>query len=244
MENGQIMNSSAIQDSFMMKTLDGEETSKSHNDITTKRMKNRERQRRYRARKRLEADMKKASVTNQPRPPQVEVELYRHHNNYITPIPCKRNWKKDARRAHACKNLEETHNAAVISALPLNIESQTVCPAPGIMMGPPQERKIHSKNSVSLWSSETGKTKFGRRDWKAEARTSAITDRMGDIKDIASKLTIADRCHNQFLHDDPTVPTLTLAIIRKGGTDTGRALQVTTSSRTLFTSHNGGDPCI
>ncbi|RQO84863.1 hypothetical protein POPTR_001G142300v4 [Populus trichocarpa] len=171
MENGKIINPSIIQDGFMTKTHDEEELSKSHND-TTKRLKNRERQRRYRARKRREADTKKASVTNQPTPPRGEVELNGHHNNNITPNPCKRNWKKDARRAHACKNLEETHNAAVITALPFNIKSQTVCSAPGIMTGPSQERETHSKNSVSLWISETDKTKFGRRDWKAEARSN------------------------------------------------------------------------
>ena len=170
MENGKIIDSSIIKDGFMIKTLDEEELSKSHNDITTKRLKNCERQRRYRARKRLEADTKKASVTNQPTPQQVEVELNGHHNNSVTPNPCKRNWKKDARRAHACKNLEETHNAAVITALPFNIKSQTVCSAPGIMTGPSQERESHSKNSVSLWISETPETKYGRRDWKAEAR--------------------------------------------------------------------------
>lgn len=170
MENGKIIDSSIIKDGFMIKTLDEEELSKSHNDITTKRLKNCERQRRYRARKRLEADTKKASVTNQPTPPQVEVEPNGHHNNSVTPNPCKRNWKKDARRAHACNNLEETHNVAVTTALPFNIKSQTVCSAPGIMTGPSRERESHSKNSVSLWISETPETKFGRRDWKAEAR--------------------------------------------------------------------------
>lgn len=63
--------------------------------------------------------------------------------------------------------MEETRNASAISALPLNIESQTVCLANARMTGAPQERKNHSENSVSLWSGETYNTKPGRRDWKA-----------------------------------------------------------------------------
>ncbi|KAG6782493.1 hypothetical protein POTOM_011900 [Populus tomentosa] len=43
--------------------------------------------------------------------------------------------------------MEETRNASAISALPLNIESQTVCLATARMTGAPQERKIHSENS-------------------------------------------------------------------------------------------------
>ena len=65
--------------------------------------------------------------------------------------------------------MEETRNASAISALPLNIGSQTVCLATARMTGAPQERKIHSENSVSLYCGETYNTKLGRRDWKAEA---------------------------------------------------------------------------
>lgn len=66
--------------------------------------------------------------------------------------------------------MEETRNASAISALPLNIESQTVCLATARMAGAPQERKIHSENSVSLCCGETYNTKLGRRDWKARGK--------------------------------------------------------------------------
>ncbi|KAJ6942999.1 hypothetical protein NC652_008713 [Populus alba x Populus x berolinensis] len=104
MENGRIMNSSVIQDGFMMKTHDEEEPSKIHNDIITNCLKN------------------------------------------------------------------QTRNASAISALPINIESQTVCLATARMTGAPQERKIHSENSVSLCCGETYNTKLGRRDWKARGK--------------------------------------------------------------------------
>ncbi|KAJ7003614.1 hypothetical protein NC653_008734 [Populus alba x Populus x berolinensis] len=64
MENGRIMNSSVIQDGFMMKTHDEEEPSKIHNDIITNCLKNREWQHRYRALKRLEADMKDILISS------------------------------------------------------------------------------------------------------------------------------------------------------------------------------------
>lgn len=170
MENAQNMNATGTQDNFVVKPLDSNERSRSRSDIMTRRLKNRERQRRYRARKRLEADTKKAYVMSQLATPQVEPEPNGNHNNYITRMPCKRNWKKDARRANACKNLEGTPTTTVVSDVALNIESQTVCLAPGIIADPPLERKIHCENSLSMPSSEIHKTKLGRRDWKAEAR--------------------------------------------------------------------------
>lgn len=172
MEAEQTLTCSEIQDDFIANALEQKLHSRGVSDITTKRLKNRERQRRYRARKRLEADSKKASVTNQSTtsPPQVEVELNGHHNGYIIHTPCKRNWKKDARKVRACKNLEETHTGPFISALPLDIECQPTCLAPGIMTEPPQEKQVNFENAPSLPSCETHKTKLGRRDWKAEAR--------------------------------------------------------------------------
>ncbi|KAJ9135051.1 hypothetical protein P3X46_032272 [Hevea brasiliensis] len=168
MENRRNVNAIGTQDSIIMKSLEKKERLRSRNDIMTRRLKNRERQRRYRARKRLEADMKKSSVTNHSTTPQGDLEINENHNNYITRVHCKRNWKKDARRAHACKNLPEVPSAAVVSGLTLSTESQTQS-ALEAAIEPPLERKSHSENLLSLQSSET-KTNLGRRDWKAEAR--------------------------------------------------------------------------
>lgn len=167
MENRPNLNATGTQDSDIMKPLEQKERFRSRNDMMTRRLKNRERQRRYRARKRLEADMEKSSVTNQSSIPQGELEINGNHNNYITRVYCKRNWKKDARRAHTCKSLQEA-SAAVISGVTLNSESQTHSLVPEVAIQPLIERKSHSENSLSM-PGET-KTSLGRRDWKAEAR--------------------------------------------------------------------------
>ncbi|XVF13622.1 hypothetical protein REPUB_Repub08aG0223500 [Reevesia pubescens] len=142
---------------------------KSYNDIMARRLKNRERQRRYRARKRLEADMKKPHVLSQPTIPQVELQLNGILNIGTTRVHCKRDWKKDARRAHICKGQEDTLNASVQSTL-MTVESQTPCLPPGIRSEGSLERESHSENSHNLGNCETRKPKLGRRDWKADAR--------------------------------------------------------------------------
>ncbi|BBH02887.1 hypothetical protein Prudu_013595 [Prunus dulcis] len=96
---GKDMNAAQTQDSFIMKPIDQRERTRSRNDVLTRRLKNRERQRRYRARKRLEADMKKPSIIKQSPPPQVEVQMNGFVSNYVPRVHCKRDWKKDARRA-------------------------------------------------------------------------------------------------------------------------------------------------
>ncbi|KDP34323.1 hypothetical protein JCGZ_12671 [Jatropha curcas] len=168
MENRRNMNIIGAQDSIIMKSFEQKQRSRSRNDINARRLKNRERQRRYRARKRLEADMKKSSLRNQPTTPEGEPQLNGNHENCITRVHCKRNWKKDARRAHACKNLEEVPNAAIISDLNSSSESLKHFLGPGVAVEPPIERNNHSENSLSLASDM--KAKLGKRDWKAEAR--------------------------------------------------------------------------
>ncbi|KAI9177302.1 hypothetical protein LWI28_013446 [Acer negundo] len=163
MEDGQNMNPAATQDSLMMKSLDQRDHTKSRSDIMTRRLKNRERQRRYRARKRLEADTKKSSVPNQTTTPQIELQLNGNLSNSVTRVYCKRDWKKDARRASTFKG-QDTPNGSVKPAT----ESQTLCLPSGNKAEALQERECYS---FSLVDCETNKTKLGcRRDWKADAR--------------------------------------------------------------------------
>ena len=165
MEDGLNMNPSGIQGSLVTKT-----NANSYNDIMTRRLKNRERQRRYRARKRLEADMQKTHVRSQPTIQQVELQLNGIINNAMAHVDCKRDWKKDARRAHICKGQEDTLNASVQSTLIINTESQTPCLPSGLRAEGQLERECHSENSHNLVNCETRKRKLGRRDWKADAR--------------------------------------------------------------------------
>ncbi|CAN0842907.1 hypothetical protein LINGRAHAP2_LOCUS3712 [Linum grandiflorum] len=65
----------------------------------TRRLKNRERQRRYRARKRLEADKGRSSVANiQSDPAKLDVGKGHRSSKYETRVHCTRKWKKEARR--------------------------------------------------------------------------------------------------------------------------------------------------
>ncbi|XWS49565.1 hypothetical protein CRYUN_Cryun12cG0014000 [Craigia yunnanensis] len=165
MEDGPNMDPSGTQSSLVTDT-----NAKSYNDIMTRRLKNRERQRRYRARKRLEADMQKSHVRSQPTIPQVELQLNGILNNAMAHVHCKRDWKKDARRAHICKGQEDTLNASVQSTVTITAESQTPCLPSGIRAEGPLERECRSENSHNLGNCETRKPKLGRRDWKADAR--------------------------------------------------------------------------
>ncbi|KAL6349502.1 hypothetical protein AAG906_034159 [Vitis piasezkii] len=63
------MSASRGKDSVSMKSVDQRER------MMTRRLKNRERQRRYRARKRLQADMERGSILNQSSPVPVELQL-------------------------------------------------------------------------------------------------------------------------------------------------------------------------
>uniref|UniRef100_A0A2P2P0T8 BZIP domain-containing protein n=1 Tax=Rhizophora mucronata TaxID=61149 RepID=A0A2P2P0T8_RHIMU len=167
MENGWNFRSAEMHDGLTMVPYDQKEHSRSRTDIMTRRLKNRERQRRYRARKRLEAEMKRTPAINQSAAAQIVMEMNVVHNSPAAYTYCTRDWKKDARRAHASKSLEEAHCAAAISAMASNIECRSLS---GKLTETPQERNFHSENCLSLLSSETDKTNLGRRDWKAEAR--------------------------------------------------------------------------
>lgn len=162
MENNQ--SASGTQDSSIMKSVDQGARSKGRNDIMTRRLKNRERQRRYRARKRLEAETKKPFVVEETAAVQVELQPNGNHNNFMTRIYCKRDWKKDARRAHVLKHqqMNGSIDPATLTSVPevaclvIGNKSETV---PEVQSGP-----------SSVVRNETPRVVLGRRDWKAEAR--------------------------------------------------------------------------
>lgn len=169
MENGQNMNALGKENSFVMNPLNERDHAKSNSDIMNRRLKNRERQRRYRARKRLEADMKKACTINYSTPLQIEMQVNEVPSNCLTSIHCRRDWKKDARRAHAVKEQEVMSNGPVIAGLTLANESRATLLPSGAEAKPPTESELQSKNSPVYDNSEIRATP-GRRHWKADAR--------------------------------------------------------------------------
>lgn len=166
MENRQ--SSSGSQDNSMMKSIDQRaHSSKGRGDLLTRRLKNRERQRRYRARKRREAGTTNSFVVEQAAAVQVELQPNGNYNNFVTRIYCNRDWKKDARRAHIMKHQEMNRfidhsstltNVPVVTCLGIGNKSETML-----------DRKTQSGSSSVVYN-ETPRTVLGRRDWKAEAR--------------------------------------------------------------------------
>lgn len=141
-------------------------------DMIARRLKNRERQRRYRARKRLEADMKKSCLLGQHALLPSEAQSNGHFINvnpsqFVLPLEAQTNgvavtyearvysgrkWKQDARRAHLFQEQMETSN---VPGMPL-------CSA-----RPPLE----AGSNLECHSNPAGK-----RDWKADARNKASVD--------------------------------------------------------------------
>ncbi|CAA0838084.1 Unknown protein [Striga hermonthica] len=139
---------------------DEKENGTSPDDILVRRLKNRERQRRYRARKRHQADLIKTSTDNQSSLPihhqkmpsefisvPVEVEIPEGSTSpdRVTRVHCQRDWKKDARNAHMHKNQE-----------------------PGSI----DRADLPSDNlsNVPVDNDATNRVQPSRRHWKAEAR--------------------------------------------------------------------------
>ncbi|XP_052210115.1 uncharacterized protein LOC127813266 [Diospyros lotus] len=137
-----------------MEPSDQREQMKSNSDLMTRRLKNRERQRRYRARKRLEADMKKGSTLTNASPLQVEMQGSGVVGNHVSTVHCKRNWKKDARSAHAAMSRVSTSTNECLG------EAEAK---------PLVQSEIPSVNFIVQNGSERSVTP-GRRHWKAEAR--------------------------------------------------------------------------
>ncbi|KAM7256009.1 hypothetical protein ACFE04_011750 [Oxalis oulophora] len=134
-------------------------------DIAIRRMKNRERQRRYRAKKRLEAENRKSAIIRQSNFSQAalqpdsktlstfsqELQSNSNLNAFVTRILCTRKWKKDARNAHKL----DGHR-----------ESRAGCTGLESML----EMKIEHENPSSPITCVTTKTVLARRDWKSDAR--------------------------------------------------------------------------
>lgn len=167
MENGKNMNATGTQDSFMMKPHDQRQRTRGHLDVITRRLKNRERQRRYRARKRLEAESKTSSVITQSAPPQMDLQQNKIHSPCMTRVHCKRDWKKDARRARTSKDQDVIANGTV----KLTSENQTPSLPSGTKAEPSFEKgPSEVSHSLSEVNSEMHRTISGRRDWKGDAR--------------------------------------------------------------------------
>lgn len=165
------MNAAQGQDNSTSQLVNQRDT-KTHNDIMIRRMKNRERQRRYRARKRVEADTKKSSILDQS-PPPLEPQLNGVISNYTPRVHCKRNWKKDARRAHILEGSEVTPNGYVSPTVVSNRETQTSLSS-GTKAEALFERESHPDVSTNLVGYETHKARSGRRNWKADARKKKV----------------------------------------------------------------------
>lgn len=141
-------------------------------EIMARRLKNRERQRRYRARKRLEEDMKRSYMVQQcdwlPNEKQQQQQqqqlcgtstefgnqqVSRSNatvNSSSDRVHCSRKWKKDARQAHLFRNQENLPNKLVHSV------------------------KATLESEFTVKTNQTSSTR--RRDWKAEARSKSKTE--------------------------------------------------------------------
>ncbi|XP_051129159.1 uncharacterized protein LOC127250055 [Andrographis paniculata] len=182
MDNGQ--NSDCNQmDGSMVLHLEKKESMRSPDNILVRRLNNRERQRRYRARKRREADLKKASTTDQSISPHqyqhmpaefvsvpVEVEALQTltPTDYVTRVHCQRDWKKDARRAHM---LEKQESSPVV---------QTNFEAAVVMESVTKSNLVSSHSTPSIFDNNaTRKLVPNRRHWKAEARNRKVQTEHG-----------------------------------------------------------------
>lgn len=157
MENGENMNSLGREISFLMDPHDQRDHAKSNKDIMTRRLKNRERQRRYRERKRLESAMKKACTINNSKPLLLlEMHVNGNPDKVVTTIRRRRDWKKDARRAHAVKEQEVKLNNVVVAGFTSANESQLAL----LPSGSEANQQIESERRFTPV----------RRHWKADAR--------------------------------------------------------------------------
>lgn len=167
-------------DGSMVLHHDEKDASRSPDDILVRRLKNRERQRRYRARKRQEADLRKASSVDQSTPlhfPQmhteflsvpleVEISVSGTAPDYLTRIHCQRDWKKDARSAHIHKKQETC-----------SLENGGAGNSATFVDGGHQENLLSNlSNTPVLHNTETRGLQSSRRHWKEEARNKRSSE--------------------------------------------------------------------
>lgn len=151
MENGHNIINMPTMDNLQMIPFDENDP-----EVISRRIKNRERQRRYRARKRQEADMKRAFVTSQPIQPLITETQVNQDNNppvdFVTRVYSQRNWKKDARRAHLLKQQQQEQQQNASSSTSTSIDLKNM------------ENQSNFVDTRELSSTPSG------RNWKAEAR--------------------------------------------------------------------------
>ncbi|KAL7111235.1 hypothetical protein ACP275_05G075600 [Erythranthe tilingii] len=157
---------------------DEKEGVRNPDEILVRRLKNRERQRRYRARKRNQADLEKTSivVVDQstslhyqhmstqllPVPVQVDISLnVTPPDSLITRVHCKRDWKKDARTVHI-HNKQETVPIGPSQSSASFLEC-------GLKADLPLNHSNTDNNSAHRFQSS-------RRHWKAEARNKKSSE--------------------------------------------------------------------
>ncbi|CAH1419966.1 unnamed protein product [Lactuca virosa] len=156
MENGHNMINMSTMNDMQMIPFDENDP-----EVIARRIKNRERQRRYRARKRQEADMKRASyIISQPSQPSQQQLPETLVNNtpmeIVTRVYSQRNWKKDARRAHLLQQQQQQQqqqqNASSSTSTKESIDLRNL-----------------GNQSNFVDTRELSSTPSGR-NWKAEAR--------------------------------------------------------------------------
>lgn len=101
------MSNGGMQDGL---SIDDKEGLRDNGDeVMIRRMKNRERQRRYRARKRIREEAgidenllfeEAVATTGQLEEEEAELECNGYVENFVRRVYCDRDWKKEARRAH------------------------------------------------------------------------------------------------------------------------------------------------
>lgn len=173
-------------DGSMVMHHDEKEAVSNPDDILVRRLKNRERQRRYRARKRHEADLRKASIVDQSTPlhyqqmpteflsvpVEVDISVNVTSPDCLTRVHCQRDWKKDARTAHIHKKQEMS---------PIG-HSNSGTGAPGesaatfVECGVQADLMPNHSNTPILDNSATHGLQSSRRHWKAEARNKKSSE--------------------------------------------------------------------
>ncbi|XP_043694897.1 uncharacterized protein LOC122645639 isoform X2 [Telopea speciosissima] len=157
---------SLMQGGYVINPLDQRQHLIGLNDIMARRLKNRERQRRYRARKRLEADMSSPYLLSQSTSLQLESQLKGGMNKCMTRIHCPRDWKQDARKGQASEGQESASIGLLLPASNVVSEDQEQ----DFVSEEREDGKFLSEQPVCFSLSEVNGVRHGRRDWKAAAR--------------------------------------------------------------------------
>lgn len=184
MDSGQPTNVSVHQQHLMTPISEANQA-RSNNDIMTRRLKNRERQRRYRARKRLEAErnrdqtsqllefhgnthtpvylpqdshvLSQRNKTGQSGPVAIDIPIIDTPQNFASKVHCRRDWKKDARRVHLVKQ-QQAGGEKQIPPFTMQVDADPPIVSEAQLKAPLQE------------NDGTRRAVHSRRHWKAEAR--------------------------------------------------------------------------